>query len=227
MFHEGDGRQKGAALEAYLQREFDEAAGGDGADFFSALSRATFRGWPLSRPEMMGFANLTFAGGRDTIIHTVSSVFAHLARQPDSLAFLRAEPARIVLAVEEFFRVGTPLTHIGRVCPVDTDVHGATVKAGDRVSLCWASANQDETVFESPQEVRLDRKPNPHVAFGFGAHLCLGAAHARLLLRTLLHALVRRVGAITVIEARPQVEKTPRYERAIGYEQLTVRLTRT
>jgi len=227
VFHDGDGGQKGAALEAYLQREFDRATGRTGDDFFSTLARARFRGRPLTREEMMGFANLTFAGGRDTVIHTVSSVFAHLARQPAALAFLRAEPGRIVLAVEEFFRVGTPLTHIGRVCPVDTDVLGKTVKAGDRVSLCWASANQDETVFESPQEVRLDRKPNPHVAFGFGPHLCLGAAHARLLLRALLQGLTRNVATIAILDARPQVETTPRYERAVGYEKLTVRLTRT
>ena len=81
---------------------------------------------------------------------------------------------------EEFFRESsTPLTHIGRVCPVDTEVRGIEVKAGGRVSLCWASANQDEAAFDSPEEVRLDRKPNPHMAFGIGTHVCLGAPHAR------------------------------------------------
>lgn len=225
VFHDGDGRQKGAALEAYLQQEFDRAAANPGDDFFSALTRAAFRGRPLTRAEMMGFANLTFAGGRDTIIHSIASVFAYLGRNPAALAFLREDPARIVLAVEEFFRTGTPLTHIGRVCPVDTEVHGTVVRAGDRVSLCWASANGDETVFDSPQEIRLDRKPNPHVAFGFGPHLCLGATHARLLLRTLLQALSRDVAGITVLDARPQVETTARYERTVGYEYLSVRLT--
>ena len=224
VFHDGDGQKKGAALEAYLQQEFDHAAANPGDDFFSALTQATFRGRPLTRGEMMGFANLTFAGGRDTIIHTVSSVFAYLGRNPAALAFLREDPARIVLACEEFFRSGTPLTHIGRVCPVDTAVHGTVVKAGDRVSLCWASANQDETVFDSPQEVRLDRKPNPHVAFGFGAHLCLGAPHARLLIRTLLQKLTRRTAGVTVLDAKQQVETAARYERVVGYEHLKVRL---
>ena len=108
----------------------------------------------------MGFANLTFAGGRDTIIHTVSSSLAYLARHPDALDFLRQDPGRIVHACEEFFRVISPLTHIGRVCPVETNVHGFAVKPQGRVSLCWSSANQDERVFEAPEEVRLDRKPN-------------------------------------------------------------------
>jgi cytochrome P450 len=173
---------------------------------------------------MMGFANLAFAGGRDTIIHTVSSVMAHFGRHPGALEFLRQDPERIVLACEEFFRVVSPLTHIGRVCPAETDVHGTTVKAGGRVSLCWASANQDEAAFEAPGEVRLDRKPNPHVAFGIGPHVCLGAQHARLLLRTLVKKCTERVGCVTLLHAKEHVEDEARYRRAVGYESLIVAL---
>ena len=220
----GSGSQKGASLEAYLGRQFDRAEANPGEDFFSALTRATFRGRRLTREEMMGFANLTFAGGRDTIIHTVSGVIAYFGRHPEALEFLREDPARIVHAGEEFFRVITPLTHIGRVCPAETDVHGVKVPAGGRVSLCWASANQDEAAFDAPAEVRLDRKPNPHVAFGMGAHLCLGAPHARLLLRTLLERLTERVAAVVILEARERVEDEARYQRTVGFESLTVRL---
>lgn len=219
----GDGRKKGAALEAYLHRRFDLAAANPGADFFSALTQATFRGRPLTRAEMMGFANLTFAGGRDTIIHSISSALAYLGQHPGALEYLRQDPARIVLASEEFFRVFMPLTHIGRVCPVETEVEGVTVKPGGRVSLCWASANQDAAVFAAPEEVRLDRQPNPHLAFGFGAHLCLGAPHARLLLRTLLQKCADQVARITVLAAKERVEHESGYERAVGYEALSVR----
>ena len=93
------------------------------------------------------------------------------------------------------------------------------------MSLCWASANRDETAFDSPDEVRLDRKPNPHLAFGFGAHLCIGAAHARLLVRTLLQKCVEHVGSITVLEAKESVEKEAQYERAVGFESLLVKIT--
>jgi cytochrome P450 len=174
---------------------------------------------------MMGFANLAFAGGRDTIIHSVSSVIGYLSEHPEALEYLREDPARIVLAGEEFFRVFMPLTHIGRVCPEETDVHGVTVAAGDRVSLCWASANQDESVFDSPDELRLDRKPNPHLSFGFGPHLCLGALHARVILRTLLLKLTQRVANIAVLSATERIEKTAGYERQLGYESLSVRFT--
>jgi cytochrome P450 len=116
-----------------------------------------------------------------------------------------------------------PLSHIGRVCPVDTDVQGMPVNAGERASLCWASANLDETVFEAADEIRLDRRPNPHVAFGFGVHLCLGAAHARTVVRTLLAVLCRRVGGIELVAKQDRVEHTPAYDRPLGYESLTVR----
>lgn len=217
--------KKGNTLEDYLHGQFDRAEASPGEDFFSALTRATYRGRKLTRAEMMGFGNLTFAGGRDTIIHSISCIVGYFGQHPEALEYLRQDPRRIVHAGEEFFRVFMPLTHIGRVCPVETDVHGVNVKAGDRVSLGWAAANFDETVFDAPEEVRLDRKPNPHISFGFGTHLCLGAPHARLIVRSLLQALVERVAKVTVLEAREHVEKEARYERSVGYDSLTVRLT--
>jgi cytochrome P450 len=219
-----DGGSKGMSLEAYLHQQLDRGAAQPGGDFFSALAHATFRGRPLTREEMMGFGNLTFAGGRDTVIHTLSSVLGYLAGHPEALEFLRQDPSRVVHATEEFFRVVTPLTHIGRVCPVESQVEGMTVPAGGRVSLCWASANQDEAVFENPSEVRLDRKPNPHMAFGFGTHLCLGAAQARLLVRTLLLKCIDRVSQITVLSAQERVEREQAYQRVMGYESLVVRI---
>jgi cytochrome P450 len=223
VFHGEKGVEKAAELERYLNEQFDKAAASPGDDFYGLLTKATFHGRPLTRDEMLGFANLMFAGGRDTIIHTVSSVIGYFAGRPEALEFLRADPERIVHASEEFFRVFMPLTHIGRVCPVDTDVHGTTVKAGDRASLCWASANLDEKVFEAADEIRLDRRPNPHVAFGFGIHLCLGAAHARTVVRTLLEVLCRRVGGIDLLSRRDRVEHTTAYDRPLGYDSLVVR----
>lgn len=225
VFRVRDGIEPGTKFEQYLQAKFDEAEAAPGDDFFSALARAEFRGRRLTREEAMGFANLAFAGGRDTIIHTVSNLFGYLAENPAALAYLREDPGRATHASEEFFRVFIPLTHIGRVCPADTEVGGVAVPAGNRVSLCWTSANRDETVFDAPDEIRLDRKPNPHLAFGFGPHLCLGAPHARLLVRTLLRKLAERVAGIEVLGAEERVEREERYERVVGYDALTVRLT--
>lgn len=220
------GFKKGNILENYLHTQFDRAAANPGEDFFSALTLAAYRGRRLTREEMMGFANLAFAGGRDTIIHSISSVIAYLARNPAALEYLRQDPKRIIHASEEFFRVFMPLTHIGRVCPMATNVHGMHVKAGGRVSLGWAAANLDESVFQAPQEVRLDRRPNPHLSFGFGAHLCLGAPHARLIVRSLLTALTNRVAEITVLTAKEHIEHESSYQRSNGFDALIVKFTR-
>jgi cytochrome P450 len=97
------------------------------------------------------------------------------------------------------------------------------VKAGDRVSLCWASANLDEDVFPEADSIRLDRRPNPHVSFGFGPHLCLGAAHARAVMRALLAAVCREVGGIDLVSKRDRVEHTTAYDRRLGYDELVLR----
>jgi cytochrome P450 len=222
--HGGNGAAKGAELERYLGEQFDRAAANPGDDFYGVLTKASFRGRPLERAELLGFANLMFAGGRDTVIHSVTCALGYFAEHPAALEYLRADPGRIVLASEEFFRVYMPLTHIGRVCPVDTDVHGLTVKAGDRASLCWASANLDETVFESADTIQLDRRPNPHVSFGFGPHLCLGAAHARTVMRTLLERLCTQIARIELVSKRDRVEHASAYDRQLGYDELVVRM---
>ncbi len=220
-----DEGSRGNVLEDYLNAKFDaaEAAGATGDDFFSALARAEFRGRPLTREEAVGFANLAFAGGRDTVIYSIACAVAYLAAHPEALDFLRGDPKRAVLASEELFRAFMPLTHIGRVCPAHTEVKGVPVPPGGRVSLCWASANFDEDAFEDPGEVRLDRKPNPHLSFGFGAHLCLGAPHARLILRTLLKALAERVRSVEVVEAEERTEAEQAYSRTLGYHSLRCR----
>ena len=217
--------KKGTALEDYLHAQLDRAASNPGEDFFSALTQAKFRGRSLTRKEMMGFANLTFAGGRDTIIHSIASIVAYIGENPETLDYLREDSKRIIHASEEFFRVFMPLTHIGRVCPVETDVQGAKVNPDGRVSLGWASANFDENVFERPEEIRLDRKPNPHISFGFGAHLCLGAPHARLIVRSLLKAMTDRISAVTVLSSTQHVEEEEKYQRPNGYDSLKVKLS--
>ena len=225
VFHGPDGHseEKGSAVDRYLHEQFDRAELAPGDDFFSALSQATYRGRPLTRDEMIGFANLAFAGGRDTVIATIGLTLSHLAGHQQDFERLRAEPTLIRSAVEEIVRIASPLTMIGRTCPHDTSVHGVSVRAGDRAAICWASANRDETVFEAPETLDIGRRRNPHVAFGAGTHTCLGASHARLVLRSLIRALCDKVARITVIESAPSYERWPHYARQTGYEFLNIR----
>ncbi len=217
-----DGTKPGDSLEKYLNERLDLAQSNPGKDFFSALTQAEFNGRKLTRDECLGFANLAFAGGRDTIIHSITCIIAWLGENPDGLAFLREDPKRITLASEEFFRVFMPLTLIGRVCPEGTTIHGVEVQPGERVGLCWVSANYDESVFKDAQQVKLDRRPNPHVAFGFRDHLCQGAAHARLVIRSMLEVLCEKEATIKIIDYAQHLEQTEKFTRAVGFESLNV-----
>ncbi|MCZ0954948.1 MAG: cytochrome P450 [Rhodospirillaceae bacterium] len=220
---EGHSEEKGSILDRYLHRQLDRAETAPGDDLFSALTTATFRGRPLTRDEMVGFANLVFAGGRDTVIATVSLTLAHFAAHPGDLVRLRNDPLLLRNCVEEIVRIASPLTMIARVCPHDTNVHGVQVPADHRVALCWASANRDDTVFESPERLIIDRKPNPHVAFGAGPHICLGASYARLILRTLISQVSRKVSRMDVIDSEPRYEAWPAYRRQTSFESLRIR----
>lgn len=220
---EGHSVDKGSLLDRYLQRQLDRAERTPGDDFFSGLVQAQFRGRPLTRDEMLGFANLAFAGGRDTVIASVSLAMAHLAEHPQDVERLRDDGRLIRSAAEEIFRIASPLTLIGRTCPHDTEINGVSVPAGGRVALCWASANRDEAVFENPDMLDIGRKRNPHVAFGAGNHTCLGASHARLVLRSLISRIAASSGSLRVLDSQACYETWPAYRRQNGFESLTMR----
>jgi cytochrome P450 len=223
VFHDGpDSRAKGDILDAYIRQALAAAAETPGEDVFSFLNAARVEDRLLSEDEKVGIANLVFAGGRDTIIHAVSRTIAYFAEHPADMEMIARDPARVNLAVEELVRVISPLTHIGRVCPAPTPLGNSLVGAGDRVSLCWASANRDEEMFEAPDEVRLDRSPNPHVGFGSGPHACLGATQARAILRSLVRQLGEKGCRFAVLDSVRQYEVTSTYRRWVGFKALTV-----
>lgn len=222
MFHDGDDTSaKGSVLDRYIRARIAEAEAAPGSDFFGAMTRMELEGRPLTTDQMAGIANLVFAGGRDTVINAVTAIIACFAGQRALLEQVCADPRRIAMAVEEIVRVTSPLTHIGPVCPREAAVGPHRVAADARVSLCWASANFDETVFDAPEELRLDRMPNPHLGFGSGHHTCLGAAQARTILRCLIAQLGARTSAITVLDAERGTERYGEITRAVGYRHLT------
>ena len=225
VFHDGgDGAAKGTVLDTYIRRRIAAARADGGEDIFAALTRMEVDGRGLNDDEIAGIANLTFAGGRDTIITSISRIIGYFADDRDALDRIGTDPKRTALAVEEFVRAISPLTHIGRVCPVPTEVGPVAVPADGRVSLCWASANYDERVFDDPHAIRLDRAPNPHLGFGSGIHNCLGSAQARAILRSLIGQLYRRTRAITVLSEARQFEHYAGEARWVGYRSLVVRL---
>ncbi len=213
-----------AELYTYLDRALPDAAANPGDDLFGILCKATYDGRGLTREEILGYAILTFAGGRDTVVSVVAFALVHLADHPEDFERLRADRGLIRGAAEEIARVCSPLTHIGRICPAGTDINGTQIPPGRRVSLCWAAANRDERVFPDADEVRIDRRGNMHVAYGVGPHTCLGAHQARLILRSLLEQLCNKVSRIEFLSGEPRYDAWPHYRRQTGYETLRLAL---
>lgn len=214
---------KAAILYDYIDAQIDKAMAQPGEDLYSMLLASEVNGKKLTKEEIKGVMILTFAGGRDTVINAVSNTLAYFSEHPQSLQRLRDEPEIRSRSIEEFIRYFSPLTHMGRVVTEDTQVCERAVKADSRISLCWASANRDEGVFENPNEVVLDRKMNPHVGFGFSHHNCLGATHARQILNTLINVLCEKVSSIDFIDAEENIEHWDEFKRKVGYHRLNLK----
>lgn len=224
-------RSEGEALDGdkanilynYIEEQIEEAINNPSENLYSKLLNSEFDGRKLNKEEVKGIMILTFAGGRDTVINTITNSIAYLAEHPKSLERLQKEPEIINNAVEELVRYFSPLTQMGRVVTEDTHVCEHAAKANTRVSLCWASANRDEKVFENPNEIILDRKVNPHVGFGFSHHNCLGATHARQIMRILLKTLSEKIQSIEILDYKENIENLDEFKRKVGYDSIQVK----
>ncbi|MEE9414986.1 MAG: cytochrome P450 [Acidimicrobiales bacterium] len=149
-----------------------------GSDVISALLAAD-HGGPLNDEEMLDICYLLFVAGLETTAGTIRVALWYLAQHPDELALLVADPSLIPKATEEFLRALSPVQAMARTLKCDTEFGDVAMRKGERVVVAFGAANRDPDVFECPQEIRLDRQSNPHMAFGTGAHRCLGSNLAR------------------------------------------------
>lgn len=188
-----DGVRSGARLHAYIDRVLDEAARAPGDDAFSRIAAATIDGRALTRVEQVGIASLILAGGRDTVIHVLCGAMWHLAGEPGARARLHAHPEQLPLAIEEYLRFLSPNPGMERRATTGVSGSWGSAASGEIVILGWGPANHDPRAFEAPGEIRLDRRPNPHVAFGSGPHTCIGIHLARLEVRVFLEQLLAAV----------------------------------
>ena len=174
-----------------------------GSDVISALLEADHAGGPLDDDEMLDICYLLFVAGLETTAGAIRVALWHLAQHPEELALLAADPSLIPAATEEFLRALSPVQAMARTLRLDTRIGDVDMRAGERVVLAFGAANRDPDVFECPYEVRIDRSPNPHVAFGTGAHRCLGSNLARREVNVALEEFIRRFPRFELAEPAP------------------------
>jgi cytochrome P450 len=199
-----------AALFRYLVDHVRTRRDQPTGDITSLLATAEVDGQRVSTADAVGYCLALLVAGNETTRHLVSGSALALAQHPEQRRALVAEPARIATAVEECLRWVTPIQAFGRTVTRATELGGLALKEGDWVVLLYASANRDERVF-GPTADRFDvARPvdASHVAFGFGEHLCLGAALARLEARVLFEELLARFPAFEVAGPPRWVEST-------------------
>jgi cytochrome P450 len=143
--------------------------------------------------------------GHDTTSSTMSSAIEALAQFPDQLAKVRANPALIPDLVNESLRWASPVKQFTRQATQDYVLRGQQIRKGDRFMLLYQSANRDTDVFDAPDEFRLDRKPNRHIAFGYGPHMCIGQHLAKLELRIMFEELLPLLKGVEVAGERKAV----------------------
>lgn len=218
-------KDKANILYDYIDEQIDKAIENPGDDLYSLLLASEVRGKKLTKEEVKGVMILTFAGGRDTVINAITNTIAYIAEHPEILERIRNEKRLIHTATEELIRYFSPLTHMGRVVTKDTEVCQHAVKNDSRISLCWASANRDPSVFENPNEVILDRNKNPHIAFGIGTHNCIGAHHTRQILKVLLRTLSSKIHSIDILDCEENIEEWGEFNRKVGFDKLLIKFS--
>ncbi len=169
-------------------------------DLISALAQVLDEGDRLTEDELIGTCVLLLNAGHEATVNATVIGWWTLFRHPDALAKLRADHTLVPSAVEELLRIDTPLQLFERWVFEPFELHGSLIPKGAELGLVFGSANRDPAVFESPDELHLDRAPNPHLTFGAGIHFCLGAPLGRLELQTSMRTLLERFPAMEPIE---------------------------
>jgi cytochrome P450 family 142 subfamily A polypeptide 1 len=189
-----------AGFTAMLQfREFqlgviaDRRAKPPQDDLVSILCYAEIDGERLDDESIISESLLILIGGDETSRHVMTDGMLALLEHPDELAILRDDLARIEVGVEELLRWVSPIKNMARTATRDVEIQGETLHAGDQVILMYPSANRDAAAFEHPDRFDVRRDPNPHLAFGFGPHFCMGASLARIELKVMFAELLRRL----------------------------------
>ena len=182
-----------AGYSAYAMETIAKRRAEPTDDLFSVLVNSAVDGQVMADDEILMETLLILIGGDETTRHTLSGGTEQLLRHRDQWDSMVADRDLVGGAIEEMLRWTAPVKNMCRMLMADTEFHGTELKSGEKIMLMFESANFDEKVFDDPDEFRIDRNPNNHLAFGFGTHFCLGNQLARLELSTMVRKLLDRL----------------------------------
>lgn len=215
-----------AEYTAYMERVLaDRRRTGADGDLVGILVHAEIDGDRLDQLSLIHETLLILVGGDETTRHVISGGMLALLEHPGQLARLQADPGLLPVAVEEMLRWVTPIKDMVRTTTRDVEVRGERIPAGAEVMLLYPSANRDESVFDHPDTFDAARGANPHLAFGFGAHFCLGNQLARLELRVMFEQLFERLPDLGLARPGPLSHRPSNF--ISGLESMPVTFTPT
>jgi cholest-4-en-3-one 26-monooxygenase len=210
--------------DGYIRALIDERRrSGAADDLLGVLVQGEVDGERLDDASLVHESLLLLIGGDETSRHVISGGLEALVRRPEQLEALRADRSLLPGAVEEMLRWVTPIKNMNRRTTRDVELHGERLPAGQNVLLLYPSANRDETVFEDPGTFDIRRHPNDHVAFGFGAHLCLGHRLARAEIAAMVDRVLDRLPDLRLADHEPQPLRVSNF--IVGFETLPVTFT--
>ncbi len=209
-------------LTDYFRRVFAQRRVAPRDDLISSLVGVEEEGDSLEEAELFSLAMLILGAGNETTTNLIGNGVLALLRNPEERRRLQDDPALIENAVEELLRYDSPIQLTDRVATVDLEIDGHRIRRGDLVALCLGAANRDPARFADPDRLDLSRPDTDHLAFGYGAHFCLGAALARAEGQIALSALLRRFPDLDG-ERQPKDWKRSMVLRGLNSLQLTLR----
>jgi cytochrome P450 family 142 subfamily A polypeptide 1 len=192
-------------------------------DLIGTLVHAEIEGNRLDEGSIIYESLLILIGGDETTRHVISGGMYELLRHPDQLKALVADRALLPAAVEEMLRWVSPIKNMARTMTRDVELHGETLREGQKLLLLYPSANRDAAVFDAPEEFDITRSPNDHMAFGFGSHFCLGNRLARMELSVMFDRLFDRLPDLALADDRPPPTRAANF--VSGYETMPVVFT--
>jgi len=211
-----------AELHQYFAKLIAERRTERRDDLLSVLVEAEVDGERFTDEDLLNLSFLLLVAGNETTRNLIALGTLALIQHPSQCAKLVADPSLLPGAIEEMLRFTTPVTHMARTATKDVEIRGQRIREGDTVVMLYGSANRDEEIFgDDAEEFDVTRAPNPHIAFGLGEHVCLGASLARLEARVMFEELLRRFPKIELVGEVDRMRAT----MVPGVKRMPVRLS--